>query len=118
MSGFTAASAVTALDFDFTGAPRQDGTLFGELKGVIPEPTDERLAGYFTALGGLSEDAIAAVEAGEDANAAAVASMRAAVTAFCAGTPSAEDIAQFPPRYLAAFTRWITSELGGGDPKA
>jgi hypothetical protein len=117
MSGFTAA-AVSTLDFDFTGIPSQSNPgLLCTGKGVVAEPTDVAMVGFFTELDALQKGIVAAVESGADANTESINAMRKACTTFCGGTPTEAEIAELPPRYLAAFCRWIQTELGGGDPK-
>lgn len=109
MAGFTAA-AVNTLDFDFTGIPSATGVGNCTGKGVVAEPTESRLEGLYESVKALAS------EDNPDAN--AIGAMRQAVVDFCGGTPTAEEVADLPPRYLAAFARWLLSELGGGeDPK-
>jgi hypothetical protein len=123
MSGFTAAGSVPSLDYDFTAAPRLDGAGNLTLKGVLPEPTDERLVAFYEALNAMrkaaaKDDSDVNAEADDaDAQRTVIEKTRAVVVDFAAGTISPEDIAQIPPRYLSAFVAWLLKELGGGDPK-
>ncbi len=116
MSGFTAA-AVNALDFDFAGIPAQDGSGLLTEKGVVAEPTDLALSTFFSAMSEVQKEALAAAEAGALDGSDAVAKVRSAVIDVCGGTPTAASLMQLPPRYLVAFSRWLTNEFGGGDPK-
>jgi hypothetical protein len=115
VSGFTAADAVTSLDFDFTAAPKESGEGFCTGKGVVAEPTSERLSAFFDEIVALQKAASEA-EAGQSSK-EALDDMRRIATAVCGGCPSAEEIADLPPRYLGAFSKWLLDELGGGDPK-
>lgn len=107
MSAF-GADAVERLDFDFTSFPRGDGqpgNCTG--KGYVPEPTEAailRLIAAQKALEGL-----------DDADTNLLEPVRASLADFCAGHPSAEEIAQLPPRVLLAFARWLSESLA---PKA
>ena len=113
MAGFTAA-AVSSLDYDFTGVVVPPGQPPFTAKGVVAEPTDAALNKFFTDMA----DVRAAVTAeNADPTADQFAKIRAVLTEFCAGSPDAATLAALPPRYLGAFTRWLLTELGGGDPK-
>lgn len=113
MAGFTAA-AVTSLDYDFTGVVVPPGAEPITDKGVVAEPTDAAFNAFFT---GMAEFRQALVDGSADPTEDQIAKIRSLVTEFCAGTPSAEVLAALPPRYLQAFTRWLSETLGGADPK-
>lgn len=118
MSGFNAA-AVETLDFDFTGIVGSDGVALTE-KGIVSEPSDVLLADYFTANQSFQKEALALLEAGvedEKDGVTHIAELREAVKAVCNGTPSDAELDRLPPRYLAAFNRWLTETFGGGSPK-
>ena len=113
MAGFTAAS-VSTLDFDFTGVAVPPGVAPFTAKGVVAEPTDAALNAFYAGMSNL-RDAITSETT--DPTEDQFAKVRKVVIDFCAGSPSAEVLGALPPRYLQAFTRWLLTELGGGDPK-
>lgn len=112
MSGFTAA-AVSTLDYDFTGVAVPPGHEPFTDKGVVAEPTDAALEKFYSSMSDL-RDAVTDESAASDGQ---IGQIRAIVIEFCAGSPDAATLTRLPPRYLQAFTRWLLTELGGGDPK-
>lgn len=111
MSGF-AADAVDVLDFDFTQIPRDDGNGFVGGKGVVAEPSKDRITAFyeaFFAIRRLATD-ITAVPTGDE-----ILDLAQIVANVCNGTPTYDEIALLPPRYLGAFVRWLLKELT--DPK-
>jgi len=108
VAGFTAA-AVSSLDYDFTAVVLPPGAVpILNPIGVVAEPTDTALNKFYADMSDLR-----ATDPTEDQ----FAKIRQVITDFCAGTPDAVTVAALPPRYLQAFTRWLLTELGGGDPK-
>ena len=122
MAKFDAAQAVEALEYDFTK--------YGGTAGVIPEPTDTLLNGFFQAqrdtlkvlgvtdasqlrnretmmqvMANLPEDAMEKM--GE-------LSMESIAT-LCQGTPALEEIRKLPPRVRNAFMGWL---MGHFSPEA
>ena len=121
MSAFTGAD-VAALDFDFTGIQKADGT-FCEGKGTIPEPSGEELQTFLETMQRFEKETIDAVKAAEDAGVAPdidagalLANAQHAIADFAKGTPSFEQIAALPVRYFGAFSRWLQEEFQA--PKA
>lgn len=127
MSGFT--PDLSKLDWNLDGAAREDGTFFdASHAGIVPEPTEGRLSAYLNALTavtgaeatpeGANEALDAAVPDGPTTldGAAAMRAVRVAISDLCAGSPSAEIVAQMPPRLLKQFARWLGDELIA-DPK-
>lgn len=130
MSGFSAASLPT-LDFDFTGFPRddgQEGNCTG--KGVIPEPSEERLKAFGEAVSKLSdigefvqlaktagddpEKIEAAKKLGESFTESAASikdDLKLALVELGNGALTIEHLEELPPRVLGFFFRWLVEEL-------
>lgn len=124
MAGFNAATAVEAMDYDFTA--------FGGRKGAIPEPSTGQVKEFFKALQAIAAevrpmmDKAAKANKGEldEADIAELMSMMDddlvekqqdkiidAVAELCGGSPSRDEIAKLPYRVLGAFNAWIGREI-------
>ena len=110
-TGFSIDS-VTTLDFNFTGIPREDGKGNLTERGIVAEPSEARLDAFTVSFAALNTR----ISAPKDDDAEQVniyRDMRAAIIDLCGGSPSPDELGQMPPRYLAAFFRWLMSELQG-----
>lgn len=127
MSRFVAATAVEAMEFDFTE--------YGGVEGKIPEPTTgqmndfmvgmRRLIAEYRGLSGAIEtekkpDDMTSEELGElmdsmdDSMALAKEfnEKTIALTAdFCSNMPNSEMLAMLPMRVMRAFSKWLMKEI-------
>lgn len=126
MAKFNAATAVEAMDYDFTA--------FGGKAGTIPEPTSDQIQAFMKAIAdtaasyrtlakdteakvedGMSdEEVIALVTADSDLQDKAKAlgdNVSDAITAVTSGEITREDIDRLPWRIQQAFAAWLASEL-------
>lgn len=130
MGKFVAATAVEALEFDFT--KYEDGA-----EGVIPEPSTAQLETYFESMKEMvkgirtlqskAKSLTVSKEAGEDVSdeemdeilaemdevsfAEFQNEMAGAVAELCSQTPSTDLINKLPFRVKQAFIQWITGEF-------
>lgn len=124
MAGFKAASAVDPFDYDF--AP------YADAKGVVPEPSDETVRGFYVGLGNALKNALGDERtAGIDlSDPAELRKLQSAMTeddmakmqeamlelhaSVCGGSPSLEQIEKLPYRLKQAFygalQRWLSPE--------
>ena len=121
MSKFSVKS-VESLDYDFTGLPREDGEGYCSGRGMIPEPSESDQQAFAEAMrelfGTESPDDEALEEmAGGAANVdfeeaqAKKSRMIEAISGYCKGHPSAEELAQLYPRHFILFAKWLTQEI-------
>lgn len=124
MTGFNAATAVEAMDYDFTA--------FGGSKGIIPEPSTKAVKQFFDALQAIAAEVrplmekAQAAEKGELSNEDISELMAAmdddlvekqqdriidAVADLCGGFPPRDEIANLPYRVLGAFNAWIGAQI-------
>lgn len=121
MPSFDAGAVVEPLAWDFTA--------FKAGKGVIPEPSDERIAAFMKAMMAVAQqegtaELKALADAGDDEEKmlAAIAAlpedvmsgskaMIAPYAGLCGGSPTKEQIAKLPPRVRFAFFTWLAGEL-------
>lgn len=102
MAGFDGAAAIEPLAYTGLGQ-------YGIPDGVIPEPTNDGLVAFFTAVEGLDNPAEGVT--GEDI----LALVQKATSAFCSGVITPEQFAAMPPRLFREFAKWLVSEFA--DPK-
>lgn len=131
MSKFDAATAVEAMQFDFTK--------YGGIEGEIPEPTTGQMNDYmvgmrriiteYRSLAGqvdqdkkpedmTPEELGALMDSMDDTMAVATEfnEKTVALTAeFCSNMPDATMLAMLPMRVMRAFSKWLMSEI---NPKA
>jgi hypothetical protein len=129
MPKFDAGSVVEPLDYDFTtvkGYPHR------KAKGVIPEPTDEKIAAFIghlrdsmTSAKSLAGDGSGAVEDFTDPTAflgqldsydpdkflSVYSGVASAYSELCSGTPSPEEISALPLRVRLRFFAWVMQEV-------
>jgi hypothetical protein len=121
MPSFDAGAVVEPLAWDFTA--------FKAGEGVVPEPSDEKLAAFARDMMALAQqegkaELKALADAGDDQEKvlAAIAAMPEDVlssakamippyAALCDGSPSAEQLAKLPPRARFAFFAYLAAEL-------
>lgn len=113
MSKFDAATAVDPMEFDLS---IYDGPV-----GVIPEPTNDQIAAFFTSMSAagaklglkpgekLTPDAMSVIP--EDMAEVMMESMLEALVGIGGGSFTADDIKRLPFRIQSAFTAWIAGEL-------
>lgn len=100
--GFDGTAALQPLDY-------KGMTEWGIPDGTVPEPTNEALMAFVSAIQGLAE-------AGDDVSGAELlARAHQATSDLCSGTPTAEQFAALPPRLFREFAKWLASEFT--DPK-
>lgn len=120
MAGFSAASVVDPLDWDFNP--------FVKAKGRITEPTDEMIARFLNGLKALTEEVkhklpegvdtsdpaemVAAID-NLDADAVVEAHQKFAglFAELCSGSPSRELLLQLPMRVRTVFYGWIQEQV-------
>jgi hypothetical protein len=121
MSKFVAGEILETLDWDFTA--------FGGRKGVVTEPTEERLGILLVRTASIIEDlAKERDNLSEDASPEQVATaieklsrneifpdmmakMSEAYGEFCLNEPSAEELQALPYRIRMEFFKWLGSEV-------
>lgn len=104
MSGFSAVEAVEALDYTFEP--------FVDLKGTIPEPTDELTEAFFATVNKYRSMTPAELES---LGSESLDIARKAIADLSAGTLTLEDLKKVPPRVFGLFFQYILKELT--DPK-
>jgi hypothetical protein len=122
MSGFSA-EKLSSLDFDFTEIPHKSGEGFCTGKGVMDEPSADRIEAFFASINALRKLVFEAerdksgkkIKAIEDDAEVILAGMREALSAVGNGSPTVAQLEQLPPRALRAFSDWVQQELT--DPK-
>ena len=122
MSGFSQEN-LASLDFDFTGIRNAKGTGPCTGKGVLDEPTEDRLTAFFTAIGSLRQLTAEALtdESGEKLKELEESvdelrdDLHKALSAVGNGSPTVAQLEELPPRALRAFLNWVIEELT--DPK-
>jgi len=122
MSGFSA-EKLGSLDFDFTGIKNAKGTGFCTGKGVMDEPSEDRITAYFEATNALrtlvaealSDKTGAKIKEIEDNAGGMLDDLRESLSAVGNGSPTIAQLEELPPRALRAFHAWVTEELT--DPK-
>lgn len=121
MPGFDASTIVEPLDYDFTK--------FGGKKGVIPEPSEEKLVEFYSAMDGLLKSVAgdfvqlppnpSATELVEALNQLTMNEsykpmldgMTTLHAKLCADSPSEAELLMLPPRIRALFFQWIAQQL-------
>lgn len=150
MPGFVAAELVEPLAYDFTGTKEDGSKLAGwpkelaNVKGVIPEPSDQSIGVFLEELKGVykkgREAGLEGMDLGDDPSAADVLAAIDQVTGddfvtlmtdvcavhakLCGGRPTARQIQMLPLRARISFFTWIAEEVvrpegsssGGGAP--
>jgi hypothetical protein len=121
MAGFTAATAVEPLDYDFTGFVEGP-----EAKGTVPEPSQQAMAGYRKAVLAvvreykdvqdidpeqLSDEEMDKISDRADE---LEKKMDALTARLCKNTPSVEILAQLPWRHKVLFSRWLQEQFNPG----
>lgn len=128
MPAFNASAAIEPLEYDF--APYQP-----EVKGVIPEPSEEQVQTYFKAvtkaaegvrhlratadkvqqggeIDGDNPDVAALMEEMENFDMAGMLrSITEAVADLCSGQPTADQIQALPFRVRQEFVKWVGSQF-------
>lgn len=121
MAKFNAATAVEALEYDFTA--------YSGGSGIIPEPTTGEVQTFFNTIRDLAQEVRNRMQTATsaevtDADAAELMSEMTddmvqeyqdriinAVATLTKGQPNAEDIGKLPYRVLSAFTAWLAGAL-------
>lgn len=122
MSGFSLES-LNDLSFDFTEIPHASGTGFCTGKGVMDEPSKDRIEAFFDSINALRKRVADAAKdksgkkleaITEDAE-ELLTGMRQALSDVGNGSPTVAQLEQLPPRALRGFSDWVQQELT--DPK-
>lgn len=128
MAKFDAATAVEAMEYDFTA--------YGGSEGIIPEPTTGQMNDFMVGMRRVLAEARAlqksdaqtdkdpnemtAEELGEfmdnmEENMAHAAEFNGKIVAltaeFCSGTPSADELSKLPMRVMRAFSKFLMNEI-------
>lgn len=113
MGKFNAATAVEALEYDFSA--------YGGGEGIIPEPTTGQVDDFFKVLKSLystinpdsaDAEAIEALKNMNEAEAAGIGDqLKDALAALCSGQPSREHLDMLPFRVFSAFSGWLAGSL-------
>lgn len=113
MSKFNAATAVEALEYDFSA--------YSGGEGVIPEPSTAQVDEFFKTLKDLyshinpdsdDKEAIEALKAmGEDEANRIGDRLKDSLAALCSNSPSREDLDRLPFRVFSAFSGWLAGSL-------
>jgi hypothetical protein len=110
---FDAKTHIPQLAYNFTGFQHIDGKGNCHGSGVIPEPTYERLVGWYSTVNHLRRPPLPS--AGGTAPEERVASIRAevlrAISELGGGRPAVWELEELPHRVLVAFFRWLTEAL-------
>lgn len=114
--GFSSDAAVDRLDYDFTTGPRNDGLAWpdGAGKGVTPEPTEKVLQAFQEGYKALAERTEKVEQDPSSVPAADIPTDDDFINLLanlCSHQPSADELAQLPPRLLQAFAKWLLEAL-------
>lgn len=105
--------AVEALDYDFTGYPRDDGKGMCTGKGRIPEPSQKDLQTYYEDLQELTsgQSLQDLAERGSEGTAEHMDKLLGIVAKLCKNQPSQAELKELPPRILMLFIKWLGKEF-------
>jgi hypothetical protein len=106
------ADSISALAFDFTALPRQDGKGFCSGKGTIPEPSARQLAQFDLLVRSVSDYCPSPVAPAAQVEAVERSRVLAAI-AEVAGEegPTREQLEELHPLALRTFLAWLRHQL-------